>query len=122
MKILVETTGEFQLVDPETLELMPFNRPAVVTSTTFVESRAAKGEVIVLFPVTDEATDEEFATYWNEASDIAVESFKSAFGPDVKPAETKAEKKTKAEAEKKAEAEAKAKEKTEADKAKAGAK
>ena len=77
MKILVETTGEFQLVDPFTLELMPFDRPAVVTSTSFVETRAAKGEVVVLSQLTEEATDEEFAAYWREASDIAVESFKS---------------------------------------------
>jgi len=83
LKILVETTGEFQLVDPFTLELMPFDRPAVVTSTSFVETRAAKGEVVVLSQLTEEATDEEFAAYWREASDIAVESFKSKYAPEA---------------------------------------
>jgi hypothetical protein len=83
LKILVETTGEFQLVDPYTMELLPSDRPAVVTSTSFVETRCAKGEVTVLSQLKDDATDEEFVEYWKEGSDIAVESFKSKFAPEA---------------------------------------
>ena len=88
MKILVETTGEFQLVDPFTAELIPSHRPGVVTATQFVEGRCARGEVKVLAQLQDNATDEEFVNYWKESPEIAVDAFKSEFAPE---AVTKAE-------------------------------
>lgn len=96
MKILVETTGPFMLVNPETGCELAHNRPSVAISTNFLQSRIATGQVKVLSnPLMDSATDAEFHSYW-KASDrkknLAIESFLSAFlepevGLDLEPNE-----------------------------------
>lgn len=83
MKILVETSGAFELVDPYGYQLMPSDRPAVVTSSQFVEARASKGQIKILGQLQDHATDADFIGYWKEAADIAVEAFKSEFGMEA---------------------------------------
>jgi hypothetical protein len=83
VKILAETKGSFQLLEPMSGELLPFNRPAVVFSTSFFQTRIARGDVTVHAELKDEATDAEFAKYWAEAQDIAIASFKSRYAVDA---------------------------------------
>jgi len=76
MKLLVETTGSFQLLvsnDPD--GLVHFNRPSVVFQNHFLQSRVAAGQASVLGSLTDEATDEEFGKAWEANPDKAVETF-----------------------------------------------
>ena len=42
MKYLVETTGNFMLVDPTTREEIQASRPSVVTTSSFVEGAIGK--------------------------------------------------------------------------------
>lgn len=85
-KQLVITTGTFELVDYSgtTTTLIGNTRPVVVEKTSFIQARAAAGQLKVLdTELPDEATDEEFAKYWNESDGdqpLAVEAFKSSFG------------------------------------------
>lgn len=109
MKLLIETTGSFMLVDPETGTEIHHNRPTVAPMSNFVTSRMAKGELKLLSnELSDEATDAEFATFAAESEDmdLAVSSFVAKFGPQ--PVDPKAEAKAKAEAEAAAKAKAKA--------------
>lgn len=88
VKHLIETKGAFMLIDPQTRQVIPENRPSVVTSTTFLEERISKGQVsLVAADISEGATDEEFATYWTEKPEIAVEAFLSKFdeGPLLDP-------------------------------------
>jgi hypothetical protein len=61
MKLLVETTGEFQLCGPGPEQFARYNRPSVVTPSTFFDTHTAKGVVKVLGQLSDDASDEEFA-------------------------------------------------------------
>lgn len=80
MKHLIETKGAFMLMDPQTNQLVPENRPCVVRSTTFLEERIAKGHLtLVAADIPEEATDVEFEAYWVENAEIAVEAFLSKF-------------------------------------------
>lgn len=92
MKLLVKVTGPFMLVDPSTkCEVSP-DRPSVVVSSNFIETRLAVGQLKVLSNELKEvATDVEFGKFWMEASgdsDLAVESFLSAFKPEPEAAVT----------------------------------
>lgn len=81
MKHLVETSGSFMFMDPETLAEIHATRPTVVTSNNFVEGRVAKGELKILGSnISEKATDEEFLEYWKENREIAVDAFLSKFG------------------------------------------
>lgn len=104
MKILIETTGSFMLVDPYTGEQIRPVRPHVMTHTPFLEARIASRQLRVLnAEITDEATDEEFASFWAESKGdkaLAVESFVSQFtegSEPEKPAPKKRGKATKTE-------------------------
>lgn len=70
-KILIETTGEFELLDysqSKTGLIIRHDRPTVsVDNSHFVSQRAAAGQIKVLGTVNDEASDEEFQKYWDEA-------------------------------------------------------
>lgn len=85
MKNLIETTGEFQLMDTSTGFLVPHDRPSVPPGPSeFINSRATLGQVKVLASVSDDATDEEFAKFWVECEgdkELAIQSFTSKF-PD----------------------------------------
>jgi hypothetical protein len=88
---LVETIGDFQLID-DTRQHIPANRPAVVEMGHFFQARALIGQLrLVQAELKPTATDAEFLTYWRESDgdrDLAIASFVSAFGPKaVEPAE-----------------------------------
>lgn len=82
MKFLVETTGDFMLVNGG-FEY-PEDRPCVPPEVNFfLQSRVTAGQVRVLGRVQDDATDGEFKSYFEECegdSQMAVEAFLSAFG------------------------------------------
>lgn len=89
MKVLIETRGSFMLVDPYTGDQVRPHRPHVVTHTPFIETRIANKQLrLVNAEITDEATDEEFATFWAEAEgdrELAVESFVAKFTEGAEP-------------------------------------
>lgn len=82
-KLLVETTGPFELVDySEGMTIIAHDRPSVATNSTFVQSRTALGQIRVLDNLTDEATDEEYAKYLKDSDgdqELALSAFKSAY-------------------------------------------
>lgn len=84
-KQLVVTTGDFELVDYSGSEtvIIGKTRPVVVDNTSFIQARAAAGQIRVLeTDLPDDATDEEFAGYWKESDGdqpLAVEAYKSSF-------------------------------------------
>lgn len=83
MPVLLETTGSFQLID-ELGQLVPAHRPAVVEFSNLLQSRAVKGEILVVSNrLKTEATDAEFAKFWSESEgdrELAISSFLSAYG------------------------------------------
>lgn len=84
-KSLIETTGQFQLVD-ELHQVARANRPTVVELSNFFQTRAFVGQIKMIAALKDEATDAEFAKYWAEAEgdrDLAIQSFLSGFGVDA---------------------------------------
>lgn len=95
MKYIVETMGDFQLLDPSVPggQLLPAHRPAVLEKTGFIGQRISLGQVRILAEVNDEATDAEFEQYLRESDgdrELALASFQSAFDPaqpslDLKP-------------------------------------
>lgn len=94
MKVLVETTSSIMLVDPLSGDVLPWNRPAVMRWTTFLDTRTGLGQVKVLAnEIPDDATDEDWEGFWNDSDqekDLAVASFMSAVKPEPKPAPKKA--------------------------------
>lgn len=87
-KLLVETTGDFQLVDysRQVHNLIPAHRPAVVDATVFVQNNVANGRLKVLGEVAEKATDADFEDTLKNSKNVnmAVDAFKSEF--DTKPA------------------------------------
>lgn len=81
MKLLVETTSSFMLIDFAANQEVSAHRPSVVTKSNLVSTRIADRGLDVLAQLSDEATDAEFATYWEESEDrdLAIEAFKSAY-------------------------------------------
>jgi hypothetical protein len=84
MKILVETPGDFMLIDTSHFaqEIQP-DRPSVVDNTNFISGRVSLGQVKILGELTEAATDTEFQKFFEESkgdSNLAVESFLSTFG------------------------------------------
>ena len=105
MKMLVETTGQFQLQDMEQGNLVISAwRPTVVENSNFVQHRVALNQLKILGKLKDEAINEEFKTYLDESENVAlaVASFMSSFGLEEFPTEpeTKAERKARRKAEK----------------------
>lgn len=81
MKLLVETTGQFMLIVPGSRDEISAHRPSVVSPSSFVNQRAAVGQLSTLGQVADEATDAEFGRYWHDSGDrdLAISSFLEAF-------------------------------------------
>lgn len=80
MKLLVETVGDFQLMDADPFQIMHFNRPTVVVRSVFVEQRILTGQLRVLAQLADTASDEDWMEHSKEAGDdrdYSVESYKS---------------------------------------------
>ena len=95
MKLLIETTGSFMLLDqtqPEaSAQAISHQYPTVVVSDHFVGSRAAAGQIKILAQLNDSATNDEFLNYIADCKGapdailLAVESFKSAFALNAAP-------------------------------------
>ena len=86
MKILVETTGEFMLIDREQRLSIEAHRPAVSERTQFINVQLGYRALHVLGDLKDEATDEEFQKYVAESdgdTELAVASFLAAFSPET---------------------------------------
>lgn len=60
MKLLVETTGNFALLDIGGRQTVESYRPCVVTNTPFIESHRA-GKLKILEVLADEASDQSLA-------------------------------------------------------------
>lgn len=89
MKMLVETSGQFQLQDMNVNPLISAHRPTVVENTNFVQHRVALDQIKILGKLKDEATNEDFMGYMKDSEDVAlaVASFMSKFGLEELPAE-----------------------------------
>lgn len=87
MKALLETTGDFQLVDPHGGQMVGAIRPHVVNFSGFFGQRHALSQVkIICGSLNDAATDEEFAEYVKGADGdmpLAIEAFLAAFNSDL---------------------------------------
>lgn len=80
MKYLVETTGDFMLIDFSVNAEIHHDRPTVVIPTAFVSAAAARGQLKLLRTgLPDEADDKEFEAYWREDASIAIDAFMSCF-------------------------------------------
>lgn len=83
MKLLVETVGDFMLMDTSSAQEVPPDRPGVVENTNFLSGRVSNGQVKVLAELVEDATDAEFLSYFVASESdgaLAVESFLSKFG------------------------------------------
>lgn len=83
MKLLVQTTGKFMLIDSITGNPIEHNRPSVVEPSGFIQHRSMIQQVKHIADLSDEATDAEFHKYWKESEgdkDLAIASFVEKFG------------------------------------------
>tara|TARA_R110002072_G_scaffold23791_6_gene81599 strand:+ start:224 stop:562 length:339 start_codon:yes stop_codon:yes gene_type:complete len=86
MKTIVETKGDFMLVDPYTGDVIEDTRPSVVTFSPFIETRVANGQVKALATdLPEEANDADFVEYWKEKPDMAVDAYASEFAAEEEP-------------------------------------
>ncbi|BCJ91785.1 hypothetical protein IZ6_25200 [Terrihabitans soli] len=86
MKLIVETTGDFQLLDPTNGKVIRYDGLTVTDESPFLSSRAAIGQVRVVAQVNDEATDEELRKYAEECKGdqtLLLESFLASYGVEV---------------------------------------
>lgn len=102
MKLIVETTGEFQIYSgPD--NWARHDRPSVVSPNGLMDSRVANKDLRILAQVNDDATDEGLVEALEGAkgdAELAVQAFASEF--PLEKAEPE-EKKTRAKPEKAAE-------------------
>lgn len=91
-KSLVETTGDFILVDTTNGAVIYHDRPTVVEATGFTHTRLHLGQLkLISADLRDECTDEEFEAAWRgvpESPELVIEAFLSEFaseGPSVQP-------------------------------------
>ena len=85
MKHLVETTGDFMLLDSSTRTSIRHDRPTIVKVTPFVTTRLGTGELKLLIQdLPEEATDDEMFEYIMLAGDAAtgVAAYLAHFGLD----------------------------------------
>lgn len=93
MKHLVETSGEFMLVDPYSRTTIDSNRPTIVPVTVFIKERVATGEITLLVQdLPEEADDYKMYEFILEAGDteVGVAAYLATFGLDAigRPIET----------------------------------
>lgn len=80
MKLMMQTTGEFMLLCPYSGQIIEPGRPHVVTPTEFFQDRIARGQLrVVGRELPDEATDKDFAAWWQESPETAVEGYPTSF-------------------------------------------
>jgi hypothetical protein len=79
MKLIVQTSGQFQLVDD--YQRIPAYRPAVVEETHFIQRFMATDRIQLLHKVSNDATDQELVDYIADAGDVelAVSAFADKF-------------------------------------------
>jgi len=95
MKVIVQTTGQFSLIDFAQKAEINMGVPTVVRSTAFIEERLSMGQLKVLGQVGDNASQDEMAKYLSESdgdAELAVASFIAAFPVDA-PSEASEEEK-----------------------------
>lgn len=94
MKVLVETTSNIMLLDPNTGDAIDDVVPTLTVWTAFLEARAGLGQVRVLHRgFTDAATNEEWLEYLKASGgklDLAIPSFIATFGMQEAPGTKKA--------------------------------
>lgn len=81
MKLIVETTGNFQVYASSDNHAR-YDRPSVVKAGGLMEQRIGNGQLKVLAQVNDDATDEGLVDALKSAKgddDLAVQSFASEF-------------------------------------------
>ncbi len=82
MKLLVESRGPWVLMNPViTGEVVPHNRPAVISNSPWVGAQIAQEHMRVLHELHDSATDAEFLLWWRECDadrDLAIASYIAA--------------------------------------------
>lgn len=84
MKLLVQTRGEFQLLDMEGAApvVIRYAGCTVVAPTNFVKAQIAEERLDLVGKVNDEATDEEWLKYVEDSGgdvELATSSFLSNF-------------------------------------------
>lgn len=97
--MLVETTGDFMLVDPNG-QAIQSHRPSVVVSTGFVQSRMALDQIRWLGDLPERATDAEFEKTFKDADGdglLATASFLNEYLPTADDLDQEEEKTSKAE-------------------------
>lgn len=93
MKLLVETTGDFQLVHSELHEQVRAQGFSVIHSSQWANSRVSIGQLLTKAQLNDEATDAEWLETLQESDydvELALASFVDRFPADRASA-TKAE-------------------------------
>jgi len=71
MKLLVSTSGPFQLCGPGLEQWARHNRASVVRPSNFINVATSKGQLKVLGQLSDEATDEGFVATLVKGNDHA---------------------------------------------------
>lgn len=79
MKIIVETSGAFQLLGRVRVELVPAHRPKLLAPSAFTQMYLARGMLRMLGQVADSCTDEELVEWI--AAKKTVEAFVEANPP-----------------------------------------
>ena len=82
MKLLVGTTGDFQIICEDSGQRIRFQGYTVVDPTNFISSRVANGQLKLIHQIGDAADDAEWLIYAKESgtdTELAVASFVSAF-------------------------------------------
>ena len=79
MKKIVETIGPFQLMGSGAGEVdaVPFDRPAVVVATAYIQFKAAQGVLRIVADAPESATDADFAKFWDEDATRSNDAVKS---------------------------------------------
>jgi hypothetical protein len=89
MRLLVEPTGPFMLIDSYTGDIVDSEGASVVRQSQFIQARVAAGQINVLLGgLMDTATTEEWKEYLKGSGgkkDLAIASFESAFKPQSGP-------------------------------------
>lgn len=82
MKLVLETTGDFQIYGMAPEQFAHHDRPSVVTQSSLMQQRLAAGQLRLLGSVNDSATDEDLVKTIDGAGgdhELAVASFLEEF-------------------------------------------
>lgn len=84
-KVVVETTGDFHLLDVSTGTLYRANRLTLAVRNSFLQQQVARDRAAIVCAVNDELTADELREYEKEAEDdreLLIESLTSAYPVD----------------------------------------